>query len=326
VDADFEYLCVQRIDRSGTLEHFLRAGRRPQERPVPTPESHLRYAPTGGAAVYEGVRALARLFVRAVYLFPVLLVVKIALWAADSWYSDLVTLAFVLLVVALFAIVSLLVLLHLVVGSRSQRRDKARLRFEPPGTKLDRVPEGRPLPASADALTLWARGEAAPAELCVSGRIDAGGGAIAGEPVLYDAWEETDGGLTRTFWAKRFALVADEQPPVIVDIHAAPQVLGDYLPDRGEAAPAGVAAAMDEGRRALGVAPRGQSQSCTLRHGDMVELVGRQPIAVDDVAEIALGRRRLAVASAEGGPYRAGEAVAGLLVSGAPLVVRAAGG
>lgn len=288
VSAELEYASVQRFESpQAGREHYLRHGGVAAEREVPLLETHIRFVPSGGARVYETVRALVRLLVRALYLSPLLLVPKVVLYAMDSWYSDVITLAFVLLVVALFAMVSLLVLLHLLVGPRSARRTKSRIAFAPP-----RDPHMLPEPAG------W------------TGCIDAGAGALPGEMVLFERWDEEPGKLTRTLWTKRFAVVSRDQPPVIVDIEAAPQVFGPYRPDPGEAPPPAIAKAL----RALGLGSFEQgAPSFTLRHGDMVELSARDTASVPDVDEVPLGNRKLRLAPNEGGPYRGGESVPGTL-------------
>ena len=301
MSAEVEYASVQRFEwPQAGREHYLRHGGVLAERDVPFPETHVRFVPSGGARLYEAVRALVRLLVRALYLSPLLLVPKVALFAMDSWYSDVITLAFVLLVVTLFAMVSLLVLLHLVVGPRSVRRQKSRIAFAPPGDDL-MLPEP----------TRWA------------GRVDAGAGALPGEMVLFERWDEEPGKLTRTLWMKRFAVVSDDQPPVIVDIEAAPTLFGPYRPDPGEAPSPAIAKAL----RALGLGSFEQqgAPSCTLRHGDTIELAARDTVAVLDVDEVPLGNRKLRLATNEGGPYRGGEAVPGTLAKSTladPIVLR----
>jgi len=302
VSAEVEYASVQRFESPQTgHEHYLRHGGIVAERAVSLPETHVRFVPTGGARLYDAVRLLLRLLVRALYFSPILLVPKVALFAMDSWYSDIITLAFVLLVVALFAMASLLVLLHLVVGPRSVRRKKSRIAFAPPRADLL-------LPESA--------------RLSVTGRIDAGAGALPGEMVLFERWEEEAGKLTRTLWMKRFAVVSDDQPPVIVDIEAAPAVYAPYRPDPGEAPPPAIAKAL----RALGLDAFEQAApSCTLRHGDIVELAASDTASIPDVDEVPLGNRQLRLATDEGGPYRGGESVPGTLAKSTladPIVLR----
>src|SRR4030095_1844807 len=134
---DFEYASVQRFEASEEgREHFVRPGALLAERGVALPTTHVRFVPSGGARAYAAVRRIVRIGVRALYFSPVVLLPKIILFAAGSWYSDLITLAFVLLVVTLFGMVSVLVLLHLVVGPRSVREKKSRLAFEPPREAL----------------------------------------------------------------------------------------------------------------------------------------------------------------------------------------------
>src|SRR5437764_839430 len=105
-----DYAAAQFATPRGCEERYVLGDAPPAERLAELPASHVRRATSGAVRAYEVLRGLLRLFARAVYVFPALVVVKLALWLAGVWWGDLLTLAFVLLVVATFAVLALTVL------------------------------------------------------------------------------------------------------------------------------------------------------------------------------------------------------------------------
>ena len=72
------------------------------------------------AWLYEGLKSLTHLMVVGLYLFPLLLLPKILLFAFGVGLGDWITVAYVVLVLAFFALLALLVLLFPWVGPATE--------------------------------------------------------------------------------------------------------------------------------------------------------------------------------------------------------------
>jgi hypothetical protein len=177
------------------------------DRSASVPETHLRAQPTGMSRVYAVATGSLRVVVRAFYLFPVLVVAKIVLFAMLAPVGDYVTVAFVVLVVTLFGLLAAVMLLVAITGSRSQRAG---------GTLVFHAPR------KSDALSI-VKGNAA---VRVIGRVDAG--LEPGATVLQEQWGDNEGKVVRFFEGRSFVVVPDEGAPVVVDLDACPVVLAPY--------------------------------------------------------------------------------------------------
>ncbi len=162
---------------------------------------------------YEAVTKVLRVLVRALYLFPILILTKIALFLMGVSAGDYITLAFVVLVVALFALFATVMLFMAVLGPSSERDKKKTLVFAAPAKK--------------DAS--WIISASVPkADVRVIGRVDAGieDGAI----VLEERWGDNAGTLVRFIEATSFVVHPDPgEPatPIVVELDACPVLLAD---------------------------------------------------------------------------------------------------
>ena len=293
-----DYTSAQRISAGENRERFSRGAAAAEERVAPLPLSHIRLVGSALMRAHHLTTRLMRLLARGIYLFPILLVAKIVLFAIHSWYGDLITVAFVVLVVAFFATLAAALLLHLMVGPRSQRAARSSVRLD--------------LPHDADHQRIL---RALPTTARHRGRIQAG--LAPGQPVIVERWLEHAGTVFRLLEGRCFAVVAEDEPPVVVDLAACPLLLAPYADSPSEPPPGAMVLA-----RAIGNPGEGSARWCELRQGDMVEILAavEQPIdRLDDdrVAEVL-------AATAEGGPYRAGR-TPGVLVRStldAPVIIR----
>lgn len=159
---------------------------------------------------YGAVTAVLRTLVRVLFLFPILVVVKIVLHLVGSdVVSDYVTVLFVVLVVALFATFALTLAFIAILGPRSQREAKRKLVFAMP----------KPRDAS------WMISATVPKpDVRVEGRVDAG--LEEGGVVLDERWGDNAGRLLRFCeGASSFLVRPDEGEPVVVELEASPLLL-----------------------------------------------------------------------------------------------------
>jgi hypothetical protein len=337
----FDYVSVQVIDAESCYERYSLAAEgaasTPAQRKLALPLTHmrLRLAPIG--RVYAGVKAVARLLVVVLWLFPVLLVAKLVLRLVGLWYGDLITLAFVLLVVALFGCLSLLALLHLLAGSRSQRGTNATVRFAAPKSDVLAAARrlGRPLPRAQPDLPQLAT---APGQsgrpISLSGVVVAGKDVPGAEPLVREQWHESSGRLVRTVEAYSFAVVAEGQPTVVVELQAAPTLVGRY---RDSPAAEGAFARPPTRLAPLLAfaaeqkAPIGADSavaSAELVAGQRVEILAYASEPVPRLEELRVaGRPLMLAAEHSAGPYRSGDSAPAVLIrcdAQTPLLVRPA--
>jgi hypothetical protein len=260
-----DWASIQILTASGADERWMRPGRKPEQRACTVPETHVRARHAGAAAALEATKSVTRFFVRALYLFPLLILVKATLHLLEVPAGELITLVFVLTVVLVFALLSLAALLHVYAGPRSERAARRRMTLALP----DRAPP-----------------QLGPAEVHVRGRIDAGGDAVPGEPVLAERWHESGGRVVRVLEGRSFAVVPDEGEPVVLDLQACPRLVGPYAP-RDEVAIGELSrellAGEDTGPGAMG---------CDLRQGDLVEIAAPhgESVPADTVEAVQLRR------------------------------------
>jgi len=279
--------------------------------------------PIGVLRAFEGVKRVLRVLVRALYLFPALLVVKLALWVAAlqgqrqlGTLGDYLTVAFVLLVVVFFATLSLLVLLHVWVGPRSARGRHRVPRFELPTAEargrsraLAVAPEPRILkdpggePLDLERFVLGAK-------IRVRGELLAIDGSASGGPLLRESWLAEEGRAARLVRARSFAVVATGQPTVGVQIDAAPWLL---LEGAGEVEAGAVAVAEHDALDAF-VRPSGSSlrellaaPTRELSAGQQVEVIGVVAERLPSVEGAVVAGQPLRLGAGFGkAPYRGG--------------------
>ncbi len=262
----------------GSEERYVLGDAEPARRTIELPKSHVRREASGAVRFYDLLRALLRLFARAVYVFPALVVVKLALWLAGVWWGDLLTVAFVALVVATFAVLALTVLMFAIVGPPEDRR--TRLAFAAP---RDDVFERA-------ARTVPTR---------ISGRVDAG--LEPGAPVLVDQWTLGER-LVRYVEGRSFVVVPDDGPPCAVEITGSPVIVGPH--DEVDVVP-------PDGAARLGEHTPSRAARFVVRQGDRVEIVAQD---VTEGAHLEDARLHALVESvSSAGPYRAADATATLV-------------
>lgn len=176
---------------------------------------------TGAGLVLDGVKRLLRIASRALYVFPVLALVKLA-WRGPG--SDVITIAFVVVVLVFFALLALFLLVFPFAGPRSERRPDRR--FAPPRTcdvALGRL--GITAPAQGLPVALGGAVDGAP-PLRLRGklaRLDPRG-LVSGTPVLADAWTGTS---RRVLEGVPFAVLVGNVP-AIVELESPPVIAARY--------------------------------------------------------------------------------------------------
>ena len=207
----FDFTSRQTL-RNGEYTEECHLGGRQLVRPVPIPLTHVQWRRTGALRTYQAATGVLRLLVRLLYLFSALVVVKLVLFALGIPAGDWITVAFVVLVCALFASLVAVAFLFMLVGPRSERQKHGALELHAPG--------------QAARKRLLAEGKTR-----VAGRVDAG--LEAGATVLVEQWVQGDAGLERRVSGSSFVVRPDEGPPVVVELQGCPLLfLGA---DQGEA-------------------------------------------------------------------------------------------
>jgi hypothetical protein len=332
VSLPFDYISSQVIEPTSCEESYLERGEPRPARQAPWPTTHAALAGSGLVRVFNGVKRLVRALVVLVYLFPALLVLKVGLLIAGSPLSDLITFGFVLLVVATFGGLALLAALFIFVGPQSKRAERSRVVLALPSQgdlartvhKLGvELPAPTP-PADLERLAHAGEGDARPL-LRLRGKLVLDDGA-ADRRVLVDGWL-AEPSPRRVFGGRAFAVVAEGQPVVVVELAAAPVVVADY---REVALPA-IAPPELDASRALAL-PEPSSQpvpSCVLSVGDEVELVvSRWRSAA--LAELTVSGKEFELRRERDvrAPYRAAESERVIVAEcalDAPVVVRPLG-
>ncbi|HEY8080104.1 MAG TPA: hypothetical protein VIF62_38500 [Labilithrix sp.] len=287
-----DYAAAQFATPRGCEERYVIGDGAPLTRIVELPKSHVRRASSLSVRTYDTLRELLRLLARAVYLFPALIVVKLALWIAGVWWGDLITFVFVLLVVTTFAVFALTVLFYAIVGPPDARQTT--LAFAAP---------------REDAFERAAR--RAPSRM--AGRVDAG--LEPGAPVLVEQWTLGER-LVRYVEGRSFAIVPESGPPCVVEITGSPVILAPY--EEAESAAPETAGRLE----GTGVSAPEPTARCIVRQGDLVEILA------DDVTQGAhledARLHALVEAVSPTGPYRAPDATALLVrcTNAAPIVIR----
>ncbi len=270
-----------------TIERYAVDGEPERERTIECPWAYVRPGATGLARAFGHVTLALRLLVRALYLFPILVLVKVVLHVVHPTpEEDYITVAFVVLVVVLFGVLALVMFFFALLGPRSSREKRVRLVFRPP------------TPRDADGIRTRAlpRG----GSVRVLGRVNAG---LDGEAtVLEDSWGDDAGSVVRFFEGSSFVVAPDDGTPVVVELHACPVLVASYRnADKPQLVVPGIGAVTPLGR-------------FTLRQGDRVEVIadeghpGTHPVLPGDGPN----------------PYREAETEATVMTSGpsSPVVIR----
>jgi hypothetical protein len=266
-------------------ERYTLGGDTERERSIERPSAYVLPAAAGLAGLYEHVTRALRLLVRALYLFPILVVVKIVLHVVHPTpEEDYITVAFVVLVVALFGVLALVMLFFALLGPRSSREKQTHLVFRPPTAR------------QADLVRVRAQSGA----VRVVGRANAG--LDRGATILEDSWGDDAGTIVRSFEGSSFVVAPEDGTPVVVELQACPVLVGSYgTPEPAQLVIPGVGAVTPLGRFAL-------------RQGDRVEVIaneghpGTHPLLHGDGPN----------------PYREAESVALVVMSGpsSPVMIR----
>jgi hypothetical protein len=261
---------------------------------------------------------------RGLYLTPLLLIVKLGFWLADSATADILTVAFVGLVVAFFALLNLYVLAAFTawqIGKHGQM--VLRLPFSKSGSDVLELfnVETSDVPALAQAPP------AIGSRLRVRGTVVELAPRVAkDEPVVRDLWLPRAQVPTRITEVVAFAVQSVGTQPVIVSADGAPTLL---LPPERDHLGGGLTAFSEPVRKAFNrqlktfkTAKDAKTFGLALREGDEVELVGEVVARVDNVVSFDLAGEARSVpaagGTAGGSPYRHGSPASGVIVANCP--------
>lgn len=262
-----------------------------EARPVALPALYLPPRVSLLGRLFEGQKRLVWLLARLVYMFPVLLVLKLALYAFD-WQigtvlvGDLITLAWVALLLVFFPMLALFVLLFVLAGPKS-RRHGARVLAPPSHLSLDEAAKtlGLAAPAPSERAALQALAASEPSEnwIHVQAPIRVTGTlrrfAAGDEPLLLrDRWFDLGDRVVRVLEAEPMVVEPDPSPdgalaPIVIDPGGPPSVIAPYAHH-----PAAPPAAL-----ATGDAKVVSAFERVLRDGDRVELLA---FTVEPVVEL----------------------------------------
>jgi hypothetical protein len=270
---------VQTAAQGGREERAVVFGAAPTTRILPA------LPPREGGFVYrvrQGLGFVLRQLARAIYVSPVLIVAKLVVRAFDERASDLLLVAFAVVVVVFFVVLNLYILWSLAWWLLSRRQKSKPPRLEP-----------------FDARTVEE-----PGRVRVVGRVERLGERGDGV-VLRDVWE---GGAQpwRLTEVAVFLVRPDDasQPAVVVACTTAPEIrrrglvrparglLAAMTPEATALAPSAVPGADDGG---VGL---------TLAEGDRVEVTAVLAEPFDNLERIPLPGGELVVGDPEGAPYR----------------------
>jgi hypothetical protein len=315
-------------------------GRRPLEsRECAWPLAHVLVRHPPLVVFFLGLKTALKVLVRALYLFPVLIVAKIAFWIADSSLGDLISLVFVGLVLITFFLLSILVALYPFVGPPSVRKHKVKLDLVVP----DRDNADRALvhtraqliqPSRAIELADLGPKPERPDPVRIRGRIGIGARGEPGEPVVQVGWVERDGVVASLCMARVFALEAEGQPPVVIELDACPWLIGEHRPDRSwpdieRAVTADLYRWLETGSSgAIDLDATRRGAACVLHEGDEIEVIAWDWQPVPSLDALTGRARDLVLGSSSGpnAPYRGTHAQPALVVRStpaAPAILRA---
>ena len=291
------------------------------------PKARVPYVrPPGFRAqrVLGGLGVTLKQSARLIYVSPLLIIAKIALQSVNRVTSDLVTVAFVLLVVAFFALLNAYLLLAALVFFARRGGHRA---VRPATLGARALMRSIRWPGNADVRSIPVVSTPDGAESGTVMRVVGTLASItgtAGRPTLVrDAWCERRGHALRVVEVHDFAVVPAEGPPVVLQCRAAPTLVAARSAKRPtEQALAELPLEIrglleDEG--ALPSLPD-QIIESTLSEGDLVTLVGVFSCPIPDVEQFEIeGRiRSLADGAPRAPAYRQRAGRPGLLFECAP--------
>ncbi|MCP4677656.1 MAG: hypothetical protein GY854_19495 [Deltaproteobacteria bacterium] len=199
-----------------------------------------RNRPFSGRLYYRTKR-LMKLFVKALYLSPLLLVPKLVLWLLDSRAGDVLTMFFVVLVVGFFLLLDVLLALYMIVGPKSRRRQFLDLHLDnhtldnalkASGMKRVAVTTKQQLSELLQSENLRIKGR-------VIGQTREEEGIRHDRAVLRNNWFGNGRYAARTITGKTFLVEPDDAPSgmkVMVDVGAGPWVIGRHEQSMGKPA------------------------------------------------------------------------------------------
>ena len=331
-----DFVCLQHVAPDSCKELHRDRGSDTRSRNVKPPAAYYPLHASGLLRFFLNLKDLLRLFVRAIYLFPILLVAKLVLWIMDLWYGDLITVAFVGLLVIFFALFAVWVLLYAFVGPPSKRKGDPRFALPEPD-QLREVArrwgsEGLPVTTGTEELQRLAGGGATEGDdvLRIRGKIHGGYPLDEARSVAVDVWEAgEDQKATRVFAGRTFAVTGEGQPPVLVRLQGAPWIVATWRDDDPRSSETVAEVTGWPSLRDEPQPPIRSGLSAALGHGDEVELIvrGWEAIPSVDEAIVAGVPFHLRDPGGEAGsPYRGSDVTRGLLVTSSvdhPIIVAA---
>lgn len=337
-----DHLSLTLVKHDGCGDAMSDGQRPPEHRDCAWPLTHVVIRPSALVGFFGGFKSVIRGLVKGLYLFPLLLAVKFFFWIVGNPIGDYISIAFVALVVITFFLISILVLLYPFVGPPSARQRKVNLDLVLPerGAAKDalaRAQVNRVKPRQALELTESGTRQAGSGPVRLRGRVSVGVGDEPGEPVLQESWAENEGVVASLCAARTFALVVEGQPPIVVDLQAAPWMVGEY----GAASPwpeieAPVATRLEawlksRSKGTFDLATVASSAACVIRVGDEVEVIAWDWERAPNQDDLTVRGRGFSLAQSVGpnAPYRSGHARPALIVRStpsAPAILRVVGG
>jgi hypothetical protein len=280
---------LQGVTPAGCEERSFLDGRVNAARVRAVSEPHVIRKPGALERLRGAAGFLLKNAARLVYLAPLLLVVKLVLLFVDEPTSDLVVVAFVLLVVTFFVLLNAYIFLSVLWWLFG--RDKASFELKRPFDD-----DGRgDLPLLGEGAGSNGPTDVESAPLPVGELVRARGTIVRLGPnregdggVLHDVWAEGEPGFRLTE-AVDFAVVGRGKIPAVLRVAAAPRVVAKpakaLLGDVTAQISAATARLLEEG----GIKardPLAATSACawiTLREGDEVEVIGRVTGHIENV-------------------------------------------
>lgn len=321
---------------SASVEH---RGSPPAQQEVPPLALGVQHRGSLPARLLARLKVAVRWLVKLIYLFPLLLLAKGALLWIDHWAGDLITVAFVMLLVLFFSVFALVFVLYPLAGPPSRRTLWPALDLPRPERleqALVKVGYQDVKPTSLDQLASLGQELGAQSELPlrVTGRIVGLRGQRPGEPVARQCWLERQQQVARLLALGVFGVQVEEQllvlDPELGDASGL-YLLGRSGPSVGPPLPP--CKQLDrhdqwlrqQSEPGLSIDALAAADGCTLVVGDEIELVAGDHRAEHRLADLTLGGRPLELPpEVAAAPYRDG-AHGGLVLSGdarRPLILR----
>lgn len=251
-----------------------------------------------------GIRLVLKWLVRALYLSPLLVILRFLIGAWDRYSGDMVVVGFVLLVVFFFLLLNVYIVWSVVehFKSKSKGRLGVHLPFGASGEDLTGV-------FSKSSSSIEARGRKPVHVRGTLRRVD----ALLPESglVLREFWATDSVSPWRLTESVDFAVLVEGERPVIVQLRSAPLVVGEPRKETVAWAvhrlSAGLNAIFDMGTATKGKRAAEPVHWLTLAEGDEVELIGFSHGVIDNIGHFRLGHRSCSLnidRDQSQGPYR----------------------